>query len=75
MLNQDNLRRRNFAIASAASGGKITRFQATIGKLQTTLAAEPTARQMSASDPSARVKVNTVLLPGSSFSTPHSTAA
>ena len=68
VLNQDILRRRSRAIASTSSGGKITRFQATIGKLQTTLRAEPTARQMSATDPSARVRVNVVLLPGSIFS-------
>ena len=62
------MRRRSRAIAIASSGANITRFQATIGKLQTTLCAEPTARQISASDPSDRVRVNVVLLPGSSFS-------
>ena len=62
------MRRRSRAIAIASSGANITRFQATIGKLQTTLCAEPTARQISASEPSSRVRVNVVLLPGSSFS-------
>ena len=61
-------RRRSRAMASASSGRNITRFQATIGKLHTTLRAEPTARQMSAVDPSERVRVNEVQLPGSSFS-------
>jgi len=56
------------AIAIAASGANITRFQATIGKLQTTLCAVPTARQVSASEPSLRVSVNVALVPGSSFS-------
>ena len=43
-------RPRSRAIASASSGRNITRFQATIGKLQTTLRADPTARQISAAD-------------------------
>jgi hypothetical protein len=46
----------------------MTRFQATSGKLQTTLCADPVACQMSAMEPSDRVKVNVVELPGSSFS-------
>src|SRR3981189_2133646 len=52
-------------MAIASSGANITRFQATIGKLQTTLRAEPTARQISANDPSDLVRVNVVELPGS----------
>ena len=36
-----------------------------MGKLQTTLRADPTARQISASDPSERVRVKVVQLPGS----------
>ena len=63
-------RPRSRAIASASSGRNITRFQATMGKLQTTFRADPTARQISASDPSDRVRVNVVQLPGSSFSSP-----
>ena len=61
-------RPRSRAIAIASSGRNITRFQATIGKLQTTFRADPIARQISATDPSDRVRVNVVLLPGSSFS-------
>jgi hypothetical protein len=61
-------RPRSRAAANASSGKNITRFQATMGKLQTTFRAEPTARQMSATDPSDRVRVNVVQLPGSSFS-------
>ena len=40
------------AMANASNGARITRFQATIGKLQTTLRTDPTARQISAGDPS-----------------------
>ena len=79
-------RPRSRAIAIASSGRKITRFQATIGKLQTRFRADPVARQISTTDPSDRVRVNIVLLPGSSFSmvspnsrvncpTPHCTRA
>src|SRR5580704_14618353 len=55
-------------MASASRGRHMTRFHATIGKLQTTLCADPTARQISAMEPSDRVKVNVVFRPGWSFS-------
>jgi len=61
-------RPRSRAIAIASSGRNITRFQATIGKLQTTFRADAVARQISATDPSDRVRVNVLLLPGSRFS-------
>jgi hypothetical protein len=61
-------RPRSRAIAIASSGRNITRFQATIGKLHTRFRADPVARQISATDPSDRVRVNVVLLPGSNFS-------
>jgi hypothetical protein len=38
-----------------------------MGKLQTTLRAEPTARQIPATDPSDCVRVNVVQLPGYVF--------
>jgi hypothetical protein len=41
-------RPRSRATANANSGRNISRFQATIGKLRTTLCAEPVARQISA---------------------------
>ena len=39
-----------------------------MGKLQITFRADATERQISASDPSDRVRVNVAQLPGSSFS-------
>ena len=52
VLNQDDAPPRSRAMASASSGRNITRFQATIGKLHTTFRADPTARQISATEPS-----------------------
>src|ERR1700736_3538392 len=46
----------------------MTRFQATIGKLQTMLRAEPTARQIPAGEPSVCDRVNAAVEPGSRFS-------
>jgi hypothetical protein len=40
-----------------------------MGKLQTTLRVDPTARQIPATVPSDRARVNVVQLPWSSFST------
>ena len=68
MLDQDGTPARSRAIAMVSSGRNITRFQATMGKLQTTLRADLIARQISATDPSDCVRVNVLLLPGSSFS-------
>src|ERR1700760_3720627 len=60
-------RPRNLANNSASSGDRMTRFHATIGKLQTMLRADPT-RQISAGEPCVFDRFNAAVEPGSSFS-------
>ena len=67
VLNQDNPRRRAAAQTQRQQRAKITRFQATIGKLQTTFRADPTARQISAIEPSVGDRVNAMVDAGIEF--------
>ena len=67
VLEQDNATAAQASNCERQQGRNITRFQATIGKLQMTLLAGPIARQISIADPASRVRVNVIQTAGVEF--------